>query len=81
MSLPLNQASPDSTRSPANAEAGTIFLRRQSVEQMTGLSRSSIYSFMARDQFPKPIPIGPKAVRWSSREILSWMSERTAQRG
>ncbi|MFY1843658.1 helix-turn-helix transcriptional regulator [Achromobacter xylosoxidans] len=81
MSPLLNQTSLTLDRHPVNADAGTIFLRRQSVEQMTGLSRSSIYSFMARNRFPKPIQIGPKAVRWSSREILSWMSERTAQRG
>lgn len=65
----------------AYAEFQAIFLRRRDVEEMVGLSRSTLYAMMSRGEFPEPIRVGAKAVRWSSREILSWMSERTAQRG
>lgn len=64
----------------AYAESQAIFLRRRDVEEMVGLSRSTLYAMMSRGEFPEPIRVGAKAVRWSNREILSWMSERTAQR-
>ncbi|WP_275300952.1 helix-turn-helix transcriptional regulator [Achromobacter insolitus] len=63
------------------AEPKAIFLRRRDVEEMVGLSRSTLYAMISRGEFPEPIRVGAKAVRWSSSEILTWMSERTVQRG
>ncbi|WP_407491884.1 helix-turn-helix transcriptional regulator [Pseudooceanicola sp. MF1-13] len=54
------------------------FLRRPEVEGITGLSRSSIYDMMARDEFPRPVSIGKRAVAWRDDEISDWMKERTA---
>ena len=58
-------------------------LRRKQVEVRTGLSRSTIYSKLRRNSsrpkefdptFPKPIPIGEKAVGWLEHEIDAWLS-------
>ena len=38
-------------------------LRRRQVEETAGLSRSSIYRLMANGDFPRPVRIGPTAVR------------------
>ena len=54
------------------------FLRRPDVEDITGLSRSSIYDMMSRDEFPRPVRIGKRAVAWRDNEIFNWMNERTA---
>ena len=40
------------------------FLRRKQVETRTGLSRSAIYQYSKDGVFPKPVPLGPRAVGW-----------------
>ena len=52
------------------------FLRRREVEQMVGLSRTSIYRLADSGDFPHPIRVGPRAVRWRLRDIEQWMLER-----
>ncbi|WP_028454462.1 helix-turn-helix transcriptional regulator [Chitinilyticum litopenaei] len=51
-------------------------LRRPIVEQVTGLSRSSIYAMMATGQFPQPVRIGARAVAWRSDEIADFVDSR-----
>ena len=51
-------------------------LRRQEVEKITGLSRSSIYRKIKDGDFPRPIRVGPKAVRWKLSEINAWIESR-----
>ena len=38
-------------------------LRRRQVEEITGLSRSSIYRLMRKGDFPAPVKVGPAAVQ------------------
>ena len=52
------------------------YLRRDRVEQLTGLSRSSIYCMMQNGEFPKPIRIGRRAVAWSEASIIEWQRNR-----
>lgn len=58
------------------------FLRRKTVEQITGLSRSSIYLQMKLGEFPSPVNLTGtgKAVGWLKSEIDVWMRERINQR-
>lgn len=51
-------------------------LRRREVETKTGLSRSTIYSYIAKGQFPAPINLGPRTVGWVESEIDDWLSSR-----
>jgi prophage regulatory protein len=55
-------------------------LRRPEVQNVTGLSCSSIYERMADGTFPKPIPLGGRAVGWLEAEIIDWQNERKAER-
>ena len=48
-------------------------LKRCAVEAMTGLSRSTIYEGMEAGWFPRPIRIGPRAVRWYEQEIIDYI--------
>ena len=57
-----------------------IILRRKQVEEKTGLSRSSIYLMLERDEFPKPIKLGVRSVGWLESEIDEWLLYRIAQR-
>ena len=56
-------------------------LRRQEVERRCQLSRATIYRLMRAGQFPEPIRIGPRAVRWSLREIDAYLASRPRARG
>ena len=52
------------------------FLRRKKVEEITGLSRSSIYAMMASGEFPKQKKIGLRAVAWMETDVIEWMNSR-----
>ena len=56
-------------------------LRRDAVEKLTGLSRSSIYRLMRQGLFPEPLAVGPRAVRWPETEILAWLAARPRATG
>ncbi len=55
-------------------------LRRREVERITGVSRSSIYRLMQDSDFPRPVRIGPGAVRWKASEIMAWIDSRPVVR-
>jgi len=54
-------------------------LRRSQVELTTGLSRSTIYRYMSHGTFPKPIPLGPRAVGWIESDIADWLTKKIEQ--
>lgn len=51
-------------------------LRRRAVEEITGLSRSTLYALISRDEFPKPVKLTGKAVAWPESSISRWLAER-----
>ena len=55
-------------------------LRRRDVQKATGISRSQIYNLMAQGDFPRPVPLGGRAVGWLESEILAWQEARIAER-
>ncbi len=56
------------------------FLRREDVERITGLARSTIYVEMQKSGFPKPVRITGRAVGWVESEILAWQKAKIAER-
>lgn len=65
------------------AHNALTILRRKQVENRTGLSRSTIYAKFRPNPkrpgdydstFPRPIPLGLKAVGWVESEIESWLA-------
>lgn len=55
-------------------------LRREEVENRTGLSTSTIYQRILNGKFPKPVPLGEKARGWIEAEVDDWISARIAER-
>ena len=51
-------------------------LRRPAVQDLTGLSRSTIYDLMARGAFPRPVRLTAKAVAWPESAISEWLAQR-----
>lgn len=46
------------------------------VLKLTGLKRSTIYTYVQNNQFPKPKKLGIRAVRWSKKEVLEWLKDK-----
>ena len=53
------------------------YLRKKSVLEHTGLSQSLLYEMMARDEFPRPVKIGRRAVAWRESEIAEWQAQHS----
>ena len=45
------------------------------VMKLTGLSLSSIYLAVSKEEFPKPIKIGRRAVGWHQNVIEEWIQK------
>lgn len=54
-------------------------LRRPEIEARTGLSRSTIYAWMASGEFPKPVALGARLVGWRETDIQEWMAARNTK--
>lgn len=58
-------------------------LRRKELEQLSGLSRSTIYDKMNPKSsrydkdFPKPVKLSLNAVGWFEQDILTWLKTRS----
>ena len=52
-------------------------VRLNTVKELTGLSRSTIY---ADPTFPQQVKIGQRAVAWVESEIREWVEARMAER-
>ncbi len=52
--------------------------RRTEVEQITGLSRSTIYDLMSKGDFPRPVRLGSKIVAWPESKLSEWLEQRPA---
>jgi prophage regulatory protein len=55
-------------------------LRLPEVEAATGKKRSAIYDGIADGTFPKPVPLGERAVGWIEDEVAAWQDARIAER-
>ena len=59
-----------------NVHRDLAILRLPQVEQRTGLSRSTLYQYMKDGYFPKPVPLGPRAVGWLESDVSDWIATR-----
>lgn len=79
------QSKPEEIKNLRSAAAtGQSYAKQQSILRLadvlalTGLSRSSIYSFIKAGTFPDRINLGPRAVGWQSLVVDEWINSRTA---
>lgn len=55
-------------------------IRRGQLRELTGYSVPHIYELIAKGQFPKPIPLGERAVGWLESDLVKWQEDRIAER-
>lgn len=53
--------------------SGSRLLRLREVLEITGLCKSQLYRLLAAEQFPKPVRVGPRTVRWTLESVLAWI--------
>lgn len=51
-------------------------IRRPELLQLIGVSRSTLYHWMAADLFPRPLLLGKRAVGWKSETVAEWLATR-----
>ena len=51
-------------------------LTLREVIEVTSIPRSTIYERMTAGQFPRPVRVGARGVRWVAREIYAWIDTR-----
>lgn len=54
-------------------------LRLADVERMVGFKKSKIYQLLAEGNFPSPIRLGARAIRFKSGAVQSWIDNLSAQ--
>lgn len=54
------------------------FIDLQAVEVLCAVKKSTIYTMLkdARSDFPRPVRLGPRMVRWSEAAVLQWVQDR-----
>ncbi|WP_080568347.1 helix-turn-helix transcriptional regulator [Pseudomonas oryzihabitans] len=50
------------------------FIRFDSLAEIVGLSRTTIYRLEQQGKFPKRVKLGSNSVAWRQSEVLNWMS-------
>ena len=56
-------------------------LTRTEVQARIRLGRSALYRMLRAGQFPLPLRIGPRAVRWKASEVEHWLEARPRATG
>ncbi len=55
---------------------GRLMTMRQLTEQIN-LSRSTIHRMVKRGNFPAPLRVGQRAVRWREADVVAWQEEKS----
>ena len=50
------------------------FIRLPEVMSLVGMSRTTIYSYIQKGEFPAPMKFGMRISLWSTLEIQDWMT-------
>lgn len=67
----------------------TTIIRRRQLEERVGLSRSAIYGKITMNPkrpnefdptFPRPIPLGARAVGWIESEVDAWLKAQVEKK-
>jgi prophage regulatory protein len=71
---------PRTATAETTTHSGRTFLRLRHVLQKTGLASSSLYDFIEKGSFPKPVPLSQRRVAWLLDEVEAWMQARVDAR-
>lgn len=55
--------------------------RLPEVMARTGLKRSTLFHLVQRQEFPRPVPLGGRAVGYLASEVDEWIEDQARKRG
>lgn len=56
------------------AQVADALLKLATVEAVTGLSRSTIYARLARNEFPQPVRLSARCTRFRAGDVQAWLA-------
>ena len=56
-------------------------LTRKDVEELLGIKKSALYAYMRKGDFPAPLQLSAKCVRWKRSEVEKWIASRPRATG
>ena len=71
-------ATPESLLGPTIHAHAESLLRLPEVEAVVGMKKSKIYSLLQEGQFPAPVRLGPRSVRWKASAVSAWIDNLKA---
>ncbi|MFN8866720.1 MAG: helix-turn-helix transcriptional regulator [Pseudomonadota bacterium] len=60
------------------AQVADALLKLPTVEALTGLSRSTIYARLSRNEFPQPVRLGARCTRFRAGDVQAWLAAQAA---
>src|ERR671919_1706148 len=81
--MPPVDPAPSRQRRSDSSPCGGIqvkILRLPKLEDKVGLKHSAIYEKIDQGEFPRQVPLGPKAVGWLEDEVNAWIAARKSER-
>ena len=54
------------------------FYRLRDVMEIVGVTKTTIYRWVGRGQFPPAVKLGERAVAWRRSDIEAWINSRPA---
>ena len=58
----------------------TAIFRLPAVVELIGVSRATIWRWVAENLFPAPVRLGPRAVGWRRTDVEAWLASRPLHR-
>jgi len=66
---------PGETKFMDAIDATSRLIRLSEVCKLTGFAKSYIYNQIRKGNFPAPVKIGSKSVRWELHKVLAWIQQ------
>ena len=66
----------DNRPSPQPAKSVDRIIRAEEVESMVGLSRTTLWRYERKGEFPKRVSLGASSVGWKLNQVQKWVDER-----
>ncbi len=57
-----------------------VIMRLPAVCEVTGMPRSTLYLYIKKNEFPKPVKLGVRSVGWVKAEVDEWLAKRMGLR-
>ncbi|MBA3590633.1 AlpA family transcriptional regulator [Methylibium sp.] len=59
------------------ADVPDALLKLATVQALTGLGKTTLYTLVSRQQFPQPIRRGTRCTRWRAGDVTAWLQAQT----